>query len=980
MTTGQAGEPEPQQTPALLTAQETARSIPAAVHKLPAQVVARVEIQGTPMATAPYIVKLIEQKTGAPVDREAIRRSIRRLYQTQLFDTIDVVSEPAEAEEIVLIFRTTPHYFVGLLTVDGLPKDGPRASEMISSATLELGLQYSPERLQESLERMHRLLEDNGYYQAKITYVENPDPATQQMSVNFHVVPGGLSRIGRVTLTGSPGLSPEQVEDFASLHPGDKVQPDQVQRALRRLRKRFQKGKRLEAQVAIARSYNAANNTVDYTIEVRRGPLVEIMAEGARISRGQLKKQVPVYQEGSTDEDLLDEGRRNLRDFLQSEGYFNAKVSLQQKREEDSVRIVYEIDHGSRHRLANIRIEGGKYFDQRTLRERMSSQVSSWLLPKGSFSPSLLVADVAAIKTLYRENGFPDVQVTGSVVEDYQDDPRKLQALIQIEEGRQVLVRNLTIAGNRSFPEVLLRQNLYNVPGQPYSLANATIDRETLVNFYFNQGFPQVQFEATAKPVEGDPAHMDVAYTITEGERVYVENVLVSGLSHTRRSFISRRFTLHGGDPLDQSKMAQTQSRLYDLGIFNEVNMAVQNPGGQVERKNVVYQLQEARRYTFHFGVGIEFATGSSPGSNPQGNTGISPTGAFSVTRNNFRGKDESLTFQAQVGNLIKRAQASFEQPHWFEHPNLHFTYSFLYDNTRDVNTFTAERLGGSFQLQQRLTRADRLVYGFSYRRDKVDPSSFPAGFSPDLASLYAAPVRIGMPSITYLRDTRDNPLASTKGSFTTADFGVATGWLGSEANFGRILAQNSTYHRFGNGYVFARSTRIGIESPYGSSKVVPLPEHFFAGGSNSLRGFSLNQAGPRDPISGFPIGGNAMFVNNFELRTPPATLPLAGPGFNFVIFHDAGNVFDTVSHMWTSVVRWSQSNQEACKTLIATCDFNYIAQAVGGGLRYLTPIGPLRLDISYALNPAFFKVEGTTSHIDRLRRFNLSFSIGQTF
>jgi outer membrane protein assembly factor BamA len=126
------------------------------------------------------------------------------------------------------------------------------------------------------------------------------------------------------------------------------------------------------------------------------------------------------------------------------------------------------------------------------------------------------------------------------------------------------------------------------------------------------------------------------------------------------------------------------------------------------------------------------------------------------------------------------------------------------------------------------------------------------------------------------------------------------------------------------------------------------------------------------------------MLVNNFELRSPPIALPLAGPGFNFVVFHDAGNVFDTASHMWSSVVRWSQRDQEGCKTLATSCDFNYISQAVGVGIRYLTPIGPVRLDLGYALNPAYFAVQpavsGSTPHIDRLRRLNVSFSIGQTF
>ncbi len=371
------------------------------------------------MGSAPWVRRLIEQKAGVPVDREAIRQSIRRLYETHLFETIDVVSEPAGAGEIALIFRTTPRYFIGLLTVDGLPKNGPRSSEMINAATLELGLPYSPERLKDSLERMHRVLQESGYYQSRITYVENPDPATQQMNIAFHVEPGAVTRIGQVTLAGNPDMPVESVEDMARLHPGNYVRKGEVQRALRRLRKHYQKDKRLEAHVAIARSYNEPGNTVDYTIEVHPGPAVEIMAQGARVSSGQMKKQVPIYQEGAVDEDLLNEGRRNLREFLQSEGYFDAEVSVQQRREDDSVKILYGIERGPRHRLVNIKIEGAKYFDQETLRERMSSQTVGRPFQKGRFSPSILAGDVSAIKTLYQANGFPDVR-------GHQQHPREL--------------------------------------------------------------------------------------------------------------------------------------------------------------------------------------------------------------------------------------------------------------------------------------------------------------------------------------------------------------------------------------------------------------------------------------------------------------------------------------------------------------------------------------------------------------------------
>ena len=140
---------------------------------------------------------------------------------------------------------------------------------------------------------------------------------------------------------------------------------------------------------------------------------------------------------------------------------------------------------------------------------------------------------------------------------------------------------------------------------------------------------------------------------------------------------------------------------------------------------------------------------------------------SFNATRILFRGRDESVILKAQVGTLIKRVLVSFDQPHWFDLPKWHFTTTFLYDNTRDVNTFTAERLGGSFQLEQRVWRANRVFYAFSYRQDKVDPSSFPAGFSQDLLNTYAVPVRIGMPSITFVRDTRDDPVDSTKRAFT---------------------------------------------------------------------------------------------------------------------------------------------------------------------------------------------------------------------
>jgi outer membrane protein assembly factor BamA len=297
------------------------------------------------------------------------------------------------------------------------------------------------------------------------------------------------------------------------------------------------------------------------------------------------------------------------------------------------------------------------------------------------------------------------------------------------------------------------------------------------------------------------------------------------------------------------------------------------------------------------------------------------------------------------------------------------------------VRTFTAERLEGSVQAEQIVSRALTILYRMSYRR----VTAYDLAIGSNLIPLYSSPARIGMPSLTVIRDKRDDPIDAHKGNYTTADLGVAGSFFGSEANFGRVLLQNSTYHEFGaKKYVFARSTHIGLESPFQNQAIIPLPERFFSGGGNSLRGFSINQAGPRDQQTGFPVGGGALFVNNMELRMPPPTLPFIQNNASFIFFHDMGNVFDSASHMMRGVFRLHQESTAACSapgTTVA-CNFNYLSQAIGGGIRYRTPVGPIRIDVGYNLNPARYPIKpaGGPVEFGSTQRINVFFSIGQTF
>lgn len=955
--------------------------------------VQQIEFRGVAPADEQNLRGLIAQKPGDPLDRAKVRTSIQTLYATGRFASIQVEAERTQQQEITLVFVASPNYYNGAITVDGLSKSGPTANQLVNASKLQLGELFTKEKVEQSFDRMLKVLQDNGYYQARITADEQAHPETQQMDIHFHVVAGELARIGAIRAEGDVGFSLGQVEDIAKMHPGDKIRPNQVSRALQRLRNKYQKQDRLEAQVAIVeRKYDASTNTVNYTFRIDRGPTVDIHAEGAKVRAGLLKKYVPVYEEGAVDDDLLNEGRRNLRDYFQTQGYFDVDVNFKQQPEpkDDHLHVIFDIGLGERHKLVDITIEGNKYFNRELIRERMSIQPAGWLLSRGRYSQSLLSRDIQSIISLYQENGFQNVKVTSEVQDDFRNEKGQMRVVIRIEEGPQTQVNTVVLRGNERVPEEVLLGLINNIPGQPFSDLNTATDRESILNHYFNLGFSDVEIESAATPHADDTTRMDVVYTIKEGPQVFVDDIVIGGLENTRRHIVNRELELKPGDPLSQQSMLESQRKLYELGIFNEVNMAVQNPEGQATQKKTLYQFAEAKRYTFNYGFGIEIATGADPGqgTSPQGKTGVSPRVSFDVTRINFRGRDQSLIFKSRVGRLQQRVLLSFDSPRWLDLRNWRWTITGFFDNSRDVNTFAAERLEGSTQLEQVVNKSVTMLYRFAYRRVRVDPNSFPPNFNPDDIPLFTRPVRVGIPSITYLRDRRDSPIDSTKGSYSSADLGIAANFFGSEANFGRLLLQNSTYHQFKKKYVFARSTRIGLESPWGEAEVrfVPLPERFFAGGGNSHRGFAINQAGPRDLATGSPLGGNAMFINNLELRLPPVMLPFVQQNLSFIIFHDMGNVFREGGDMLRSLFKVRQDSISDCRNLDENhgCDFNYVSHAIGGGIRYKTPIGPIRVDLGYNLNPPTFPIKQATTtspaRSEVLRRFNFYFSIGQTF
>ncbi len=970
-------------------------------------------------------------QVGKPLRAEDVRESLRRLYATGLYQGIEVQGI-RHGDQVSLIFSGKQTLFLGKITVGGVKND--RLTTQLQRATrLSPGTQYNEGKLEQADDLLQQTLQENGYYQGKVSRTTTLDGADEQVDVQYRVDTGKQVRVGSVKVQGDSGLTNEQFRRKGKLKVNGKVNRDTVSRAISGLRKNYQKQQRLEANVGLeSKDFQDATNRLNYSFNAVQGPTVKIVVNGVKLSDGKIRNLVPVYQEGTVDEDLLNEGDRRIRDYYQRDGYFDVKVSHQRTASPTNTLIEYAVQLGDRHRVLSIHIKGNKYFSTDVIQPRLSVTKSNLFLRYGAYSQALTQADINAITNLYQSNGFSNVKVTSevkAVASNRKNEADALTVTYQVDEGQQQKIGTYNVAGENQIPMDQLSPLLNLEGGQPYSASSIIGDRDAILEYYLKKGFSHAEVNIDQQTDKADPSHINVTFRIKEGEQIFVNRILVSGLHYTRPGTIAPHVLIHPGQPLDQSALLETQRQMYDLTLFNEVNAAVQNPAGNEQRKNVLLQFTEAKRWDVDYGFGFQAQTGNpstncpnpasliqlgiNPGSyeancSPNGKTGASPLVLFDVSRLNLMGRNQSITLRTEYGTLEQLVSLIYSSPHIFNNPKFDFSMSGGYTNAQDVTTYAASRLEGTVRLTHRPTLPTTLIYQFTYRRVKVDPNSVQV--APNEIPLVSEPVRVGGPGVTWIRDTRrPTALDAKSGTYNSVEEFVTDKVFASEANFNRMDMTNSSYYTVNKkGLVLARSTRFGFERAFGdpADEYIPLPERLYAGGAQSLRGFSINSAGPRDSLTGFPIGGAGVFANSTELRFPNPRLPYLGDALGFVLFHDMGNVFDKSSDIWPSIIRIKQPHSYTCKDLSAadqqvavrssstnetgTCNFNDFSHAIGLGLRYHTPIGPIRLDFSYNLNPPIYPVivtYGTLSngqaippYVGQAGHFNFFFSIGQAY
>ncbi len=935
-------------------------------------------------------------KTGSPLRIADVRRSIERLFSTGRYQDIQVNAEASGAAQVALRFVTKNSWFIGHVSVSGKVSDPPNPGQLVNATRLDLGEPFHQEDVKTAVANVTHLLMQNGFYEVTVTPKLDYSPVAQQVDINFEIATGKRARFWVPQLTGNLQLSEKKIIRATKWKRwfGRGWQPitqARVRDGLEGVRSKFEKSDRLLATVELeSLNYDAANNRSTPHLEIQAGPQVQIKAVGAKVKRKVLEQNVPVFQEHTVDNDLLEEGRRHLQEEFQAKGYFEAEVQFKEQHSANGrEEIDYLITPGERHSFVKLTIEGNKYFQTETIRERLFVQPKSLQFRRGRYSEVFTRRDRESIVNLYKSNGFRDVVVTAIPQDDYQGKEGNVALTLKIEEGPQYLVSHLDITGGDRINLGNIRPTLSSVDDQPFSEFSVASDRDTILSYYFEHGFPNASFEYTIAPGP-DPHLINVQYRVREGNQQFVRQVITSGLNHTKDKLVERNISMQRGDPLSPVQMSDIQKRLYDLGVFAKVDMAIQNSEGTTENKYVLYDMEEARRYSVTVGFGAQIANigGSNAAqslSDPAGSTGFSPRVSLDLTRINFLGIGHTIRFSTRYSSLDRRGLIDYLAPRIFNNEKLNLNFTVLYSQSNDVRTFASTRKEASVQLTDRFSKSLTGFLRFTYRDAQVSNLKI----SPLLLPRVAQSVRIGILSANFIQDRRDDPTDAHKGIYNTLDLGLASGAFGSQANFFRLLAKNATYHPIGRKLVLARQTQFGMQPAFGKTANVstangnydldpiPLPERFYGGGGNSMRGFPENQAGPRDLQTGFALGGSALFFNTTELR-----FPILGDNISGVIFHDFGNTFSRLSDF---SFRVKQND---------LTDFSYMVHAVGFGIRYRTPIGPVRLDLADSINsPRFNGFGGTYEQlilcsinnncvqaVQRVSRFQFFFSIGQAF
>lgn len=916
-------------------------------------VVAGVEIRtDEPLAASLDLEGLLAFAPGDALDRDAVRRTLTNAFATGLFAEAEVLTRPVNDPangDVVAILVLRGHLRVAEIEIVG-PNPYFARTERRRVARLE-GQILAEDDFEAGLEALREAWVERGWIDARVDAELLPRDQPNRVDLRVEIVPGRRPEVEAIHFIGDDleATSVDRSELLGVLRTeiGEPWRPDRLEAERERLRRFWVERGHLRAEVGEPQSA-LRRGAAQVTFPVDPGPRVEVTVVGApRFWSLRREEHFPFLGAEPFDEDLLRQSARRIEEDLQRRGHYLAEVRFERLAEErpgeegiaeigETERWRFVIDEGPELEVEKIRFhrldEGRPAISDAELRRRMTTSEDRWLEPgSGTLVSTELDADLESLRSHYLLQGFPESRVGPA---DVVIGEESLRLVIPIVEGRRERVVSVELPGVRALDLDEVRRRLPLRPGGPFHPLRVEEAEDVLRALYEEEGY---RTASVTPRLDWDDDHelVDVVLAVDEGPRTEIDRLLLRGLVRTRPEVVRRFADLESGEPLSRRRLLEAERDLYRLGVFSSVEVepapaGPTPPEDGVRRRDVLLRVEEGSRWRLSYGVSFHSDDGFG--------------GLLGLTRNHVGGRAARLQLDLRASENDQRARLVYDDP-YLGGRRFPLTWA-LFVRHEERESFSIDESG----LQVALTRDfDRLHGGlhgglrtglvFDYRFVDTD------GTAIDVAGLDRADREVEIASLTpnLFWDRRDDPLDPTRGGTTAVQVERAFPALSAESDFLKLFVQQTQHHPLDRFGVLAWSLRLGAIEPFEAlpepdpflspelaNASVPPSERFFGGGRTTHRAFSRDRLGRLGETlvrleDGRLVeaGGNGLLIANVDWR-----FPLAG-NFGGVAWLDLGNVWAD----WRDV------------------DPDQLRPGAGLGLRYLSPIGPVRLEVGWKLD-----------------------------
>lgn len=593
-----------------------------------------------------------------------------------------------------------------------------------------------------------------------------------------------------------------------------------------------------------------------------------------------------------------------IEDLYKEKNYHNVKVTYKIFEHKDNqADLQFIIEEGAKFKIKKIVFEGNKAFSDKQLKRQMSTSeasILSWITEAGDLDEDNLEQDVARLKAFYHNSGYIEAQVGEPQVEFKGND---IFITIKIDEGPPFKVGKVTVAGDLILPEEELLKKVKITKEKLYNREVLRTDVLTLTDVYSDEGYAFVDVAPMIKRIP-EELRVDITFQIEKGKPVYYEEILISGNTKTRDKVIRRQLRVYEQELTSSSRLRRSITNLERLDYFEDVKVDT-SKGSAADKMVLNIDVTEKSTGAFSFGAGY-------------GNV-ESVFGTGQISERNLFGRGQTLSLQGILGGKTQKAILSFTEPYIYDIP-LSGTiklYSWIYD----FDHYERNSLGGSIGFGYPVFNYTRFFTSYTY--DLSDITNIDNAAPDSIRDLRGENVKSSIES-SLKYDSRNKRFIPTKGAFNSVT--VEFAGLGGDIGYTKYIAETGWYFPLVWDFVGVAHAKAGYITDI-KKKKLPDYEKFYMGGIGSLRGFERDDLAPKD-AEGASVGGDGFVQFNFELVFPL----LKKVGIHGVLFFDTGRIYKERDDI----------------------EFNPadLRQSAGGGIRWLSPMGPLDLEYGYILDP----------------------------